>query len=69
MPRNGLLEIGRASLIANVAALGLREPSVVDRVVAAGGLPEYVSKMFPVPSTMPQLPLMMIEAAAVMDAT
>ena len=62
LPRNGLLDIGGASLIANMAAVGLREPSAVDRVVAAGGLPDYVSRMFPVPGTMPQLPLIMIEA-------
>jgi hypothetical protein len=62
MPRNGLLDIGGAPLIANMAVVGLREPSVVDRVVAAGGLPNYVSKMFPVPATMAQLPIIMIEA-------
>ena len=55
LPRNGLLDIGGAPLIANMAAVGLREPSVVDRVVAAGGLPDYVSKMFPVPATMPAI--------------
>ena len=64
LPRNGLLDIGGAPLIANMTAVGLREPSVVDRVVAAGGLPDYVSKMFPVPATSPQLPLIMIEATA-----
>jgi TRAP-type uncharacterized transport system fused permease subunit len=63
LPRNGLLDIGGASLIANMAAVGLREPSAIDRVVAAGGLPTYVSGMFPVPGTMPQLPLIMIEAS------
>ena len=47
LPRNGLLDVGGASLIANMTALGLREPSAVDRVVAAGGLPDYVSRMFP----------------------
>lgn len=62
LPRNGLLDIGGASLIANMTAVGLREPSVVDQVVAAGGQPDYVSRMFPVPGTMPQLPLVMIEA-------
>lgn len=61
LPRNGLLDIGGAPLIANMAAVGLREPSAVDRVVAAGGLPTYVSKMFPVPATMQQLPLIMVE--------
>jgi hypothetical protein len=61
-PRNGLLDIGGASLIANITALGLREPAAVDRVVAAGGLPDYVSRIFPVPPTMPQVPMIMIEA-------
>jgi hypothetical protein len=62
IPRNGLLDVGGAPLIANMTALGLREPAVVDRVVAAGGLPDYDAKMFPGPATMPQLPLIMIEA-------
>ena len=60
--RNGLLDVGGAALIANMTALGLSEPAVVDRVVAAGGLPDYDAKMFPGPLTMPQLPLIMIEA-------
>ena len=62
IPRNGLLDIGGAQLIANMASIGLREPSVVDRVVAAGGLPDYNSRMFPGPANMGQLPLIMIEA-------
>jgi hypothetical protein len=62
LPRNGLLDVGGASLIANMTAVGLREPSVVDQVVAAGGQPDYAARMFPVPGTMPQLPLVMIEA-------
>ncbi|MFC7448776.1 hypothetical protein [Rhodococcus daqingensis] len=61
--RNALLDVGGATLIANMAALGLREPSVVDRVVAAGGLPDYESKMFPVPAPQ-QLPLIMIESTS-----
>ncbi|SDE15769.1 hypothetical protein [Rhodococcus tukisamuensis] len=61
LPRNGLLDIGGAQLITNMAALGLEQQSVVDRVVAAGGLPHYVAKMFPVPSTLPQPPLILIE--------
>src|SRR5258705_12308636 len=36
LPRNGLLDIGGAQLIANLTAIGLKQPSVVDRVVAAG---------------------------------
>lgn len=62
LPRNGLLDVGGASLIANMTAVGLREPSVVDQVVGAGGQPGYVARMFPVEGTMPQLPLVMIEA-------
>ena len=49
LPRNGLLDVGGASLIANMTALGLREPSTVDAVVSGGGLPNYVSRMFPRP--------------------
>jgi hypothetical protein len=64
LPRNGLLEIGGADLIANMAAVGLREPSAVDRVVAGGGLPDYVSKLFPVPANTSPLPLVMIESTA-----
>jgi hypothetical protein len=64
LPRNGLLEIGGADLIANMAAVGLREPSAVDRVIAGGGLPDYVSKMFPVPANTSPLPLVMIESTA-----
>jgi hypothetical protein len=60
--RNGLLDVGGAGLIANMTALGLRDPAVVDRVVAAGGLPDYDAKMFPSPANMQQLPLIMIEA-------
>jgi hypothetical protein len=61
LPRNGLLDIGGAPLITNLAVVGLSEPSVVDRVVAAGGLPHYGAKMFPVPATMQQLPLIVVE--------
>ncbi len=60
--RNGLLDVGGAALIANMTALGLKEPAVVDRVVAAGGLPDYDAEMFRGPANMPQLPLIMIEA-------
>jgi hypothetical protein len=62
LPRNGLLEIGGADLIANMAAVGLREPSAVDRVVKGGGIPDYVSKMFPVPTGTSPLPIVMVEA-------
>ncbi|MGX7729948.1 hypothetical protein ACWPOB_11845 [Rhodococcus sp. 2H158] len=62
--RNGLLDVGGASLLANLTALGLREPSVVDRVVAAGGLSDYGAKAFPTPSPNPQLPLVFVEETA-----
>ncbi|WP_206022893.1 hypothetical protein [Rhodococcus zopfii] len=62
--RNGLLDVGGASLLANLTALGLREPSVVDRVVAAGGQSDYVAKAFPTPSPNPQLPLVFLEQTA-----
>lgn len=62
VPRNGLLDIGGAPLITNMASIGLRDSSVVAQVVAGGGQPDYVSRMFPVPATSPELPLIMIEA-------
>lgn len=64
LPRNGLLDVGGAPLIANMTALSLRDQSVVSRVVAAGGLPDYDSKLFPVPANTMPLPLIMIEATA-----
>jgi hypothetical protein len=64
LPRNGLLDIGGADLLANMAAVGLREPSAVDRVVAGGGVPWYVSRLFPVPNGNTTLPMIMIEATA-----
>jgi hypothetical protein len=60
-PRNGLLDIGGASLIANLTSVGLRDPSVAERVVAGGGLPHYITEMFPTPPTSQQLPLVWIE--------
>jgi hypothetical protein len=59
--RNGLLDIGGANLVANLTALGLRQPSVVERVVAGGGLPDYSAKIFPAPPNTPPIPLIMIE--------
>jgi hypothetical protein len=61
LPRNGLIDIGGAQLVANLAAIGLRQPAVVDRVVAAGGLPYYDSRMFPVAGNVQQMPLIMID--------
>jgi hypothetical protein len=62
VPKNGLLDAGGPNLIANMAVLRMREPSIVNGVVAAGGRPDYGVKMFPVPATMGELPLVMIDA-------
>lgn len=62
VPRNGLLDVGGATLIANIAAYSLHNPATVERVVAAGGQPNYITRMFPVAPTQQQLPLVMIEA-------
>lgn len=61
IPRNGLLDAGGATLITNMAALGLRDPVVVEQVVAAGGKASYGARMFPTPASSQQLPLIMIE--------
>jgi len=61
-PRNGLLDVGGATLIANMTTLSLHDTSVAMQVVAGGGKPNYVARMFPVPGTTPQLPMIMIEA-------
>ena len=63
VPRNGLLDVGGASLIANMAALGMHQSTVVNRVVAAGGEANYEAKLFPVPATSSPLPLVMIDVA------
>ncbi len=63
VPRNGLLDVGGAPLIANMTAIGLRAPSVYERVVTAGGVP-YTTKMFPTPAGMLQLPMIMVEVTA-----
>lgn len=62
VPRNGLLDAGGASLIANMATLGLSDSSVRGQVAVAGGSEDYTARMFPVPATMPEIPLIMIEA-------
>ncbi len=64
VPRNGLLDIGGAPLLANMAALSLRQPAIVDRVVDGGGMPDYVARMFPGPDTAPPIPLVMVESTA-----
>lgn len=64
VPRNGLLDIGGAPLLANMAALGLKQPAVVDRVLADGGMPDFSARLFPVPETAPPIPLVMLEQTA-----
>jgi hypothetical protein len=59
--RNGLLDVGGASLIANLVVMQMREPSIVNEVVAEGGTPNYGVRMFPVPATSPELPLLLID--------
>lgn len=64
--RNGLLEVGGADLIMNMAVLGLEDPSVKEKVVAGGGKSNFTVRMFPTPATgngpQAELPLIMIEA-------
>ncbi|MFC9786503.1 hypothetical protein [Rhodococcus sp. NPDC127528] len=60
--RNALVDTGGASLLANLLAMGLKDPSVVQQVVAAGGLPDYNAKVMELPPPGGQLPLVMIEA-------
>ncbi|APA96524.1 hypothetical protein NS506_02460 [Nocardia seriolae] len=62
--RNGLLDVGGATLLANLAALGLRQPAVIDKVVAGGGQPNYVARLFPVTTGSQQIPLVMLEETA-----
>jgi hypothetical protein len=62
VPRNGLLDVGGATLIANMTVIGMKDPSAVAQVVAAGGEANYRARMYPVPATSPELPLIMIDA-------
>lgn len=61
VPRNGLLDVGGATLIASMTAVGLRQPAVVDQIVTAGGAATYGAQLFPVPVNTPPMPLVMIE--------
>jgi len=61
LPRNGLLDAGGATMIANMTALGLQQPAVLDRVAAEGGLPGFWAKLIQVPPSVPQPPIIMIE--------
>jgi hypothetical protein len=62
VPRNGLLEVGGATLVATLTAEELRNPSAEAQVMAAGGQPGYFTRMFPVPQGSPELPLILIES-------
>ncbi len=60
--RNALVDTGGAALLANLLAMALKDPAVVQQVVASGGLPDYNSKVMELPPPGGQLPLVMIEA-------
>ncbi|MCB0931463.1 MAG: hypothetical protein KDB71_06135 [Mycobacterium sp.] len=63
-PRNGLLDLGGASLIMNMGVLGFDDPGVRERVALGGGKGNFTARMFPSPPGAVQapLPLIMIEA-------
>jgi hypothetical protein len=61
LPRNGLLDSGGATMLANMTAIGMQQPAILERVAAEGGLPDYFAKLLPVPPSVPQPPLIMIE--------
>ena len=63
VPRNGLLDAGGPTLIANLAVLGLRDSSVISHVVAGGGSPNFNVIMFPVPPNTPPVPLITIDTS------
>ena len=56
-------------MIADMVTIGLGDPSVVDQVVAAGGGNWYNARLFPVPPTAVQPPLIMIDVTAADPAT
>lgn len=65
IPQNGLLAIGGADLIMNMAVLGFDDPAVRSRVVEGGGKGNFTVRMFPAPpsaAVQAALPLIMIEA-------
>lgn len=66
VPRNGLLDVGGATFVTNLAVLGFDDPEVRARVTAGGGNANFTAKMFPSPvsgnGAGEQLPLIMIEA-------
>jgi hypothetical protein len=62
IPRNGLLDVGGAPLIANMTAIGLSDPSVRSQVMADGGASDYTAKIFAKPEAAGEIPLVMIEA-------
>lgn len=65
IPQNGLLALGGADLIMNMAVLGFDDPAVRSRVVEGGGKGNFTVRMFPAPpsaAVQAALPLIMIEA-------
>ncbi|MFW0795330.1 hypothetical protein AAFP30_16065 [Gordonia sp. CPCC 205515] len=63
VPRNGLLDIGGAPFVANMAALSLGQPTVANKVVAGGGNAAFSARMFPVPEATQQIPLVLIDTS------
>jgi hypothetical protein len=62
IPRNGLLDVGGAPLIANMTAIGLSDPSVRSQVTTDGGVPDYTAKIFAKPEAAGEIPLVLVEA-------
>lgn len=62
IPRNGLLDVGGAPFITNLATFGLHSAEVLAEVVKAGGKGGYEAKPFPTPPGQAPLPLIMIES-------
>ncbi|MFD4179651.1 hypothetical protein [Rhodococcus sp. NPDC058514] len=62
--RNALLDVGGAPLLANLLAIGLKDPLVVRQVVEGGGLPDYTAKVMEFAPPVGQVPLVMIEVTA-----
>jgi hypothetical protein len=63
VPRNGLMDLGGAVMITNIVTASLNERSVRNTVVADGGQDNYEAKMFPIPASGEQIPLITVEAS------
>ena len=62
MDVNGLLEEGGPTFITNLAVIAASDPGFIQKVVAAGGAPNFTVKNFPAPmGVLVPLPLIMIE--------